>query len=92
MMLDEDLSCEHCLQEAIERRFLYYPNHDSARVTKLNSEDDAKCTICRKSDAKYSISIIMASLNKNKLLRERDMTAEADRNLGKPNAANKKLG
>jgi hypothetical protein len=82
-MLDEDLACDICLKEAIERRFLFYPNHDSARVTRLPVGSKENCTICRGTGAKYSISIIMGSLNKAKLLKEREMIKEADRNSAK---------
>lgn len=79
-MLDEDLACDACLKEAIERRFLFYPNHDAARVTRLRSGGKQNCTICGGTGAKYSISIIMTSLNKDRLIREREMIKEANRN------------
>ena len=84
-MLDEDLACDTCLKEAIERRFLFYPNHLSARVTQLPSGSKENCTICRGTGAKYSVSIIMASLDKEKMLREREMILEANRNAKKGN-------
>jgi hypothetical protein len=80
-MLDEDLACDLCLKEAIERRFLFYPNHDAARVTRLRSGGKQNCTVCGGTGAKYSVSIIMGSLNKDKLIREREMLKEANRNL-----------
>ena len=82
-MLDEDLSYSLCLTEAIERRFFFYPNHMSARVTQLPSDNKENCTICGGTGAKYSVSIIMGSINKEKLIREREMMKEANHNLGK---------
>jgi len=79
-MLDEDITCLSCLREAIERRFFFYPNHMSARVTQLPSDNKENCTICGATGAKYSVSIIMGSINKEKLIREREMIKEANRN------------
>ncbi|MEM3356327.1 MAG: hypothetical protein QW166_00705 [Candidatus Bathyarchaeia archaeon] len=82
-MLDEDLACEYCLKEAIERRFLFYPNHDAARVRLLRGDNKENCTICGGSGAKYSVSIIMSSLNKNRLIQEREMIKEIEKNAKK---------
>ena len=83
-MLDEDLSCDSCLKEAIARRFLYYPNHDAVRITKIRQENDHyNCTICGGKGVLFSVSIIMQSLNKDRLLREREMIKEAERNAKK---------
>jgi hypothetical protein len=79
-MLDEDVCCEDCLKEAIVRRFLYYPNHLTARVTKLPEDVKEHCTICRGTGAKYRISIQMNSLDPDKALKEREMILEARRN------------
>jgi hypothetical protein len=82
-MLDEDLCCSDCLKEAVIRRFLFYPNHLSARVTQLPSSNKENCTICGGTGVKYSVSIIMSSLDMKKVLREREMILEADRNANK---------
>ncbi len=63
-MLDIDFSCEGCLREAIERRFLFYPNHEAARVGKLTNENTT-CTICKGNTAKYAVSIFIGSLRKD---------------------------
>jgi hypothetical protein len=79
-MLDEDLACPDCLREAVERRFLYYPNHLTTRVTKLPPEVKEHCTICGGTGAMYAISIQINSLDKKKAEREREMILEARRN------------
>ena len=79
-MLDEDLACDDCLKEAIARRFLFYPNHTACRIGKLPPDFKEACTICRGTGAVWSVSIIMASLDKNKLIKEREMILEAQAN------------
>jgi hypothetical protein len=79
-LLDEDLACPDCLKEAIERRFLYYPNHLITRVQKLKEGVNEHCTICRGTGAKYQISIQINSLDKDKAEKEREMILEARRN------------
>ena len=60
--------CARCLKEAIERRFLFYPNHESARVSKLlDNGRGVTCTICKGNSAKYAVSIVIASLRKDLL-------------------------
>jgi hypothetical protein len=67
-LLDIDYSCEGCLKEAIERRFLFYPNHESARVSKLpENSRGVTCTICKGNTAKYVVSIVIGSLRKDLL-------------------------
>ena len=66
-MLDIDYSCEGCLKEAIERRFLFYPNHESARVSKLLKDSKVTCTVCKGNTAKYAVSIVIGSLRKDLL-------------------------
>jgi hypothetical protein len=82
-MLDEDFCCSECLKEAVIRRFLYYPSHQAARVTQLPSDNTQNCTICGGRDVKYAVSIIMASLDQKKVLREREQMLEANRNAAK---------
>jgi hypothetical protein len=79
-MLDEDLVCDLCLKEAILRRFLFYPNHTAARVGKLPEGSKENCTICGGSGATWNVSILMGSLDKKKLIREREMILEAQAN------------
>lgn len=79
-MLDEDVACPDCVGEAVRRRFIFYPNHTQARVAQLFNNVKEICTICRKAPAKYSVSIIMQSLDREKVLRENQMIAEAARN------------
>lgn len=64
--MDIDYSCEGCLKEAIERRFLFYPNHESARVSQLK-DSKVTCTICKGNTAKYAVSIFITSLRKDLL-------------------------
>jgi hypothetical protein len=82
-MLDIDLACPDCLREAVERRFLYYPNHLTTRVTKLSPKAKEHCTICRGTGAIYSISIQINSLDMAKVEKEREMILEARRNTDK---------
>ena len=79
-MLDEDLACSSCVGEAVRRRFIFYPNHTQARVAHLFSNVNEQCSICRKSRAEYSVGIIMASLDRTKVLKEAEMIAEAQKN------------
>jgi hypothetical protein len=79
-LLDEDLACPDCLREAIERRFLYYPNHTITRVQKLRDDVKEHCTICRGTGAKYVIAIQINSLDMEKAQKEREMILEAKRN------------
>lgn len=78
-MLDEDLACPDCLREAVERRFLYYPNHTQVRVIKLSEDVKEHCTICRGTGAKYVIAIQLNSLDMKKVEKEREMILEAKR-------------
>jgi hypothetical protein len=82
-MLDEDYSCESCIKEAIARRFLFYPNHQSARVTQIPSDNNENCSICGGRGVKYSVSIILGSMDMKKVLKEREQMMEANRNAKK---------
>lgn len=70
-IMDEDFICEPCLGEAIIRRFLYYPYHQVCRVMKRVPEGVTSCTICGEKTAKFTVSIVMSSIDVQKMNADR---------------------
>jgi hypothetical protein len=66
-MLDTDYCCDKCIKEAVERRFIFYPNHEMARVTQLAKDSKGTCSICKGNIAKYAVSIVIGSLRRDLL-------------------------
>lgn len=69
--MDEDYVCKECLTEGVERRFLFFPNHRACRVENGVSRGVEICLICGNTGAKYTVSIVMGSLDRERMLKER---------------------